>query len=69
MFQYKLRVLELKHAEKLKVFEVEFKNLKECCKDFVLPFMRNLNKHSGITSWSLWNIKSLTLALFKQLDA
>jgi hypothetical protein len=31
--------------------------------------MRNLNKHSGITAWSLWDIKSLTLQFFNQLDA
>ena len=38
-------------------------------KDFVLPFVKQLNSFKDIQEWPLWNIKQLTMQFFVMLNS
>ena len=69
LFQRQLKLCEKKHAEFIERHKVPFGQLTMCAKEFVIPFIKNLDEQVEIQAWPLWNIKSLTMQFFVVLNA
>ena len=60
MFVHLMSLADQVHQPILVQYDVNFFNVKECCEEFVLPFVKNLTRVPQISSFFLWNLKALT---------
>ena len=64
IFDRHLKFTQRNFAPKLAEFSLSFKEIINCCNEFVKPFIRTLEGYAMIYSWSLWDHRSLTLSFF-----
>ena len=69
LFWRHMQLCERKHENFIKKFRIPFDSMKSCLKDFVLPFIKQLNGFKDIKEWPLWNIKQLTMQFFVILNS
>jgi len=69
LFYRQLKLVEQKHADFIKNHRVKFDFVRECAKDFVIPFIQKLDQQPMVASWSLWNTKAITMQFFVVFNA
>jgi hypothetical protein len=59
IFSQLLTQASAKHSDKLFKHEINFFHIQDCCKDFLYPFIENLNRMPQVAQYPLWNLKAL----------